>query len=194
VRGFDVLIIFFEPHAASVDNEAGLASGHHDAELSERGREQASRDKRPKLLPLGVAHVYTSDTRRAYETARIVWGGTGTPITQDPRLRECDYGDMTRRARGVVFEARGDAVDKPFPNGESYSQVVERVKSFLDEATTRHRDAGVFIVGHFATLVALEYLLNGKPIRETFKLNYNEVGFPLTYTVDEDNWSQRLHG
>ena len=85
-------------------------------------------------------------------------------------------------------------MDKPFPNGESYSQVVERVKSFLDEVTTRHRDAGVFVVGHFVTLVALEYLLNGKPIRETFKLNDNEVGFSLTYTVDEENWSQRLHG
>jgi 2,3-bisphosphoglycerate-dependent phosphoglycerate mutase len=194
VRGFDVLTIFFEPHAASVDNEAGLASGHHDAELSMRGREQASRDKMPRLLPLGVTHVYTSDTRRAYETARIVWGATRTPITQDPRLRECDYGDMTRRPRGVVFEARGDAVDKPFPNGESYSQVVERVKSFLDEVTTRHRDTGIFVVGHFATLVALEYLLNGKPIRETFKLDYNEVSFPLTYTVDEYNWSQSLHG
>ena len=189
-----MLTIFFEPHAASVDNEAGLASGHHDAELSMRGREQASRDKRPRLLPLGVTHVYTSDTRRAYETARIVWGATGTPITQDPRLRECDYGDMTRRPRGVVSEARGDAVDKPFPNGESYSQVVERVKSFLDEAAARHRDTGIFVVGHFATLVALEYLLNGKPIRETFKLDYNEVGFPLTYTVDEYNWSQSLHG
>lgn len=187
MRGFDVLTIFFEPHAASVDNEAGIASGHHDAELSERGKEQASKDKRTRLLPLGVTHVYTSDTRRAYETARIVWRGTGTPITQDSRLRECDYGDMTRRPRGMVFEARGDAVDTPFPNGESYSQVVERVKSFLDEVTARHRDTCIFFVGHFATLVALEYLLNGKPIRETFKLNYNEVDFPLTYTADEDN-------
>ena len=189
-----MLTIFFEPHAASVDNEAGLASGHHDAELSMRGREQASRDKRPRLLTLGVTHVYTSDTRRAYETARIVWGGTGTPITQDPRLRECDYGDMTRRPRGTVFDARGNAVDTPFPNGESYSQVVHRVKSFLDDVTARHRDTGIFIVGHFATLVALEYLLNGKPIRETFKLDYSEVGFPLAYTANVDNWSQRLHG
>ena len=42
--------------------------------------------------------------------------------------------------------------------------------------------------------MALEYLLNGEPIRETFKLSYDGVDFPFTYTVDEDNWSQRLHG
>lgn len=51
----------------------------------------------------------------------------------------------------------------------------------------------MFIVGRFAALAALEHLLNGKPIRETFKLDY-KINFFLTYTVDEDNWSRRLHG
>ena len=176
-----MLTIYFEPHAASVDNLAGLASGHHDAELSETGRRRARVDKRPRILPLGVDVAFTSDLRRAYETAAIVFEGTGTPIVRDPRLRECDYGDLTREPRELVFRARERAVDRPFPNGESYTQVVERVGSFLEEAADKYPGSRVFIVGHFATLVGLESCIKGAPIEESFKLDYGEIEFPLRY-------------
>jgi 2,3-bisphosphoglycerate-dependent phosphoglycerate mutase len=176
-----VLTIYFEPHAASVDNLAGLASGHHDSELSETGRRRARDDKRPRILPLGVDVVFTSDLRRAYETAAIVFEGTGTLIVWDPRLRECDYGDMTREPRELVFRARERAVDRPFPNGESYAQVVERVRGFLEEAAEKYGGSRFFIIGHFATLVGLEQCIKGTLIEESFKLDYGEIEFPLRY-------------
>ena len=36
-----MLALFYSPHATSVDNEAGLASGHADVPLSGLGRRQA---------------------------------------------------------------------------------------------------------------------------------------------------------
>lgn len=36
-----MLTVYYSPHATSVDNEAGRASGHNDVPLSELGREQA---------------------------------------------------------------------------------------------------------------------------------------------------------
>lgn len=179
-----MLTIYFEPHASSKDNEAGVASGHYDVDLSDRGRLQASL-KKLKLLQLGVEMAYTSDLKRAYETARIVFDGTRVPVIQDARLRECDYGDMTRKPRSEAFEARYNAVASPYPNGESYSQVVDRMKSFLDEVTLKHDDDKILIVGHFATLVGLEYWINGKSIQDTFQMDYNNIEFPLQYNLHD---------
>jgi broad specificity phosphatase PhoE len=36
-----MIIIIFEAHATTLDNEAGLASGHNDVALSELGVKQA---------------------------------------------------------------------------------------------------------------------------------------------------------
>jgi broad specificity phosphatase PhoE len=178
-----LLTIFFEPHASTVDNEAGLASGHYDADLSDEGRREAEY-KRPKLLRLGVETVYTSNLKRAYKTAKIIFSETRVPIIQDARLRECDYGDMTRKSRREVFGARINAVASPFPNGESYSQVVDRMKSILDEIALKHMGQKIFIIGHFATLVGLEYWLNGRSIQDAFQIEYNQIEFPLQYILD----------
>ncbi len=162
--------------------EAGLASGHYDVDLSERGRREAG-SKRLRLLRLGADMVYTSDLKRAYETAEIVFRGTRIPIIRDARLRECDYGGMTRRPRSEVFDARGNAISTPYPNGESYNQVVERIGSFLDYIASKYVGK-VLIIGHFATLVGLEYWLNSRSIQDSFKIDYIEIGFPLQYSLD----------
>ena len=109
------MTIYFMPHASSLDNEAGFASGRYDVELSENGRREAE-SRRESLLDLGIELVYTSDLKRAYETAVIVFDNR-VPIVKDPRLRECDYGDMTRKPRSEVFQARKSAITAPFPSG-----------------------------------------------------------------------------
>ena len=48
----------------------------------------------------------------------------------------------------------------PFPNGESYQQVVDRVSEWLSEALQNIGAGTVLIIGHRATYYALEYLLS----------------------------------
>lgn len=179
-----MLTIFFEPHASSLDNEAGLASGHYDVDLSDEGRREAE-SKRSRLPNLGVETVYTSDLKRAYETAGIVFNKTRIPIIKDARLRECDYGSMTRKPRREVFQARNNAVITPFPSGESYCQVVHRIKSYLDEMVVKQMGHKILIIGHSATLVGLEFWLRGRSIEDAFQINYNEIEFPLQYDLDD---------
>jgi 2,3-bisphosphoglycerate-dependent phosphoglycerate mutase len=40
----------------------------------------------------GITTVFTSDLRRAAQTADIAFGATDLPVLHDWRLRECDYG------------------------------------------------------------------------------------------------------
>jgi broad specificity phosphatase PhoE len=59
---------------------------------------------------------------------------------------------------------RRSHVDVPFPNGESYRQVVARVSAFLDDVRTSRTSQPVLVIGHAATRWALEHLLEGSSL------------------------------
>ena len=159
------LTLVFETHATTVDNEAALASGWFDVALSTAGEQQARmlgarrRDDR-------LAVVFCSDLTRSFRTAEIAFGDRSLPIVRDARLRECDYGDLTRRPTSEIERRRLRHLVDPFPNGESYQQVVERVSGWLGDVRPQFDDCIVLIIGHRATFYALEHLLNGVPLRE----------------------------
>jgi broad specificity phosphatase PhoE len=152
--------LVFETHATSFDNEAGLASGFYDVDLSPLGEAQArGLGARRASDPPGL--VITSDLRRAWRTAEIAFG-TRVPIERDPRLRECDYGDLTRHPSAEIDRWRARAIAERFPGGESYEEATARVEHLL--AALRRRDdvtGWVLLVGHRATHYALRSLLGG---------------------------------
>jgi broad specificity phosphatase PhoE len=157
--------LVYETHSTSVDNERGIATGRRDGELSARGREQALELGRRRRAD-GIAAVYASDLGRAVETAEIAFGGSGLPVRHDARLRECDYGELNGAAVADVAAVRRRHVDEPFPCGESYRQVVERTRSFLDEVAARHDGQRVVVIAHSANRWALDHLVNGRPLEE----------------------------
>jgi broad specificity phosphatase PhoE len=159
------LVTVFETHATSLDNEAGLASGWFDGGLSPRGERQA-RELGERRLQDDIAAVFCSDLLRAVRTAEIAFGDRGIPIVQDPRLRECDYGALTRRPTTEIERVRASHIAVPFPGGESYEQCVARVSSWLAEASATHPGHAVLVIGHRATFYALEHLLRGVPLEQ----------------------------
>ena len=94
-----MITIYFEGHATTADNEASVASGHNDVDLSERGRHQAAGEKRRRYENIEFDTVFTSDLSRAYDTDKSMVAGKDNQIIQDARIRECDYSDLTRRPR-----------------------------------------------------------------------------------------------
>jgi broad specificity phosphatase PhoE len=151
--------LVFETHATSLDNEAGLASGWFDVALSATGEEQA-RMLGARRRDDHLAVVFCSDLSRSFRTAEIAFGDRSLPIVRDARLRECDYGDLTRQPASEIEERRVRHLVDPFPGGESYQQVVDRVSEWLGEAVQKIDAGTVLIIGHRATYYALEHLLN----------------------------------
>jgi len=157
--------VVYETHSTSVDNERGIATGWLDGELSARGREQALELGRRRRHD-GISAVYVSDLGRAVETAEIAFGGTDFPVRYDPRLRECDYGDLNGAPVDEVATVRRRHVDEPFPRGESYREVVERMRAFLDDVAVRHDGERVVVIAHSANRWALDHLVHGTPLEE----------------------------
>jgi broad specificity phosphatase PhoE len=159
------LVLVFETHATSLDNEAGLASGWFDVALSENGEVQA-RALGERRRADNVAAVFCSDLTRAVRTAEIAFGDRGIPIIRDARLRECNYGSLTRRAASEIDAQRSLRVTTPFPDGESYQQVAGRVAAWLTEIAEAFAGQTVLVVGHRATFYALEHLVGRMDLQD----------------------------
>jgi len=113
----------------------------------------------------GIAAAFVSDLTRALETAEIALGGSGIPLFQDARLRECNYGELNGMPRTRLETERARHVDEPWPGGESYHQVVERTRDFLQELAAGWAGRRVLLIAHSANLWALECLLRGADLR-----------------------------
>jgi broad specificity phosphatase PhoE len=157
--------IVFETHSTSTDNEAAIATGWLDGTLSDLGRQQAVELGNRRRAD-GIAAVFTSDLGRAVETARIAFSGSEIPVHRDPRLRECDYGELNGAPASVVERERSRHVEEPFPGGESYRQAVERVREFIGDVGAEFQGKRILVIGHSATRWALEHLLDGAELEQ----------------------------
>ena len=83
--------IVSETHSWSEDNDNRRASGWNHSRLSPKGRALAA-ELGNRRQNDSIAAAFTSDLRRAVETAEIAFADTDVPILHDWRLRECNYG------------------------------------------------------------------------------------------------------
>lgn len=150
----------YETHAITTDNEAGIATGWLPGELSAAGREAAAA-LGARRREDGLAVVHTSDLARALETARIAFDGSSIPIVVDARLRECNYGRLNGMSRERLDRERVSHLDAPWPDGESYRDVVDRTRELVDDLVARWDGSRVLLIGHSANRWALDHLLLG---------------------------------
>ncbi len=165
-----MVTIIFETHSTSLDNEAHLSSGHFDVELSPTGIEQA-KELGERRKDEHFDAIFCSDLQRSYKTAELAFGEK-IPIIKDKRLRECDYGDLTRHPSDEIEPNRAKYIHKPFPNGESYEQATKRMQEFLDELKKKYTNKKVMIIGHRATQYGLENLIKNVPLEEAVNASW----------------------
>ena len=174
--------LVYETHSITTDNEAGIATGWLPGRLSESGKASA-RALGERRRDDGIEVVFTSDLGRAVETAELAFAGSGLPVVQDQRLRECNYGELNRHPVAEIDAERLRRTDTPFPGGESYRDVVERTRGFLADLT-RQDAARVLVIAHSANRWAIQHLLEGTPLDQL-------VTAPFAW---QEGWLYRLDG
>lgn len=152
--------LVYETHSMTIDNETGIATGWLPGRLSEAGRGFA-RALGERRRGDGLALVFTSDLARAVETAEIAFGESDIPVREDWRLRECNYGELNGKPVPEIDVERLRRIDEPFPGGESYRDVVDRTRSFLDDLSPEFDESRILLIAHSANRWALEHLLLG---------------------------------
>jgi len=189
-----MLTVYYSPHATSVDNQAGRASGHADVSLSEQGREEA-RSLARHYAAIPVDAVFCSDLRRAADTAALVFGaclGSDVSITPDTRLREFDYGALTQSPRELVEAEFPHRISAPFPQGESMLDVAERMGVFLRDALAARDGATIAVIGHRATKWGLDYWCGQGSLEQIVLTPWTWRDVPIwRYSVARDDLSRR---
>ena len=158
-----------------------------DVELSDNGRRQADAlarwfsDAAPEDRP---TLVVSSPYRRAYDTARRVVGDTGVELITDERLRERDLGLLDGlTGKGIRDEyadeaARRKKIGKFYyqpPSGESWADVVLRVRSFLADLQPAigpaFGDARIWVFTHQAVIMSFRYVLEALSESELLEID-----------------------
>jgi broad specificity phosphatase PhoE len=146
-----------------------------DVVLSDLGRSQAAAVG-AALAALGVDErpqaVACSPYVRAVETARIgcATAGFDLPIQVDERLRDRELGVLDRlteagvRARHPEEHARrqwqGKFYHRP-AGGESWADVLLRLRSWLSDADRAQSEQRLLVVGHDVVILLLRYVCEG---------------------------------
>lgn len=168
----------------TTDDERWIASGWSAVRLSAAGRRQA-RELGERRSEEEIAAVFTSDLPCAVETAHIAFGGRALPILHDWRLRGCDYGELSGEPVARVEAASAQYVYDPYPRGESYTDVVARVRRFLQDVPARFVGGRIVVIGHPATKWALDHVLEGAPLAGLVEASFHrQPGWRYALHVD----------
>jgi probable phosphoglycerate mutase len=150
-----------------------IAERDVDVPLSDLGREQSEalgrwtaeqpEDEQPTML-------WTSPYVRARQTAEIVLktAGLDLPVIADERLREREFGVLDRLTRlGITAQfpdeserrtRLGKFYHRP-PGGESWSDVLLRVRSVLDDVRREAAGERVLLVAHQVVVLLVRYVV-----------------------------------
>jgi alpha-ribazole phosphatase len=155
-------------HAATTWNAQQRFQGHTDVPLSQCGQQQVV--ALVQALRAETIHAcYTSDLRRAWETAHALAHPRGLPLRQEPRLREMAFGvwegltyaDLQQRDPSLLATWQQNPMQVAPPGGETLHQVADRVQAMLADIITAHQGHIVLLVSHGGPLRVLLCLALG---------------------------------
>ncbi len=180
-------------HAPTDWNRAGRYQGQTDVPLGDTGRQLAAR-LAARLAAERIDRLYTSDLRRADQTARIAAAARPLPLRRDPRLRELHFGDWEGLTHPEIARAHPEALaaweadcerTAP-PGGETLAQLADRVRGFLaDLAAEVPPDQVVLVVSHNGPLQVLLCLALGLPPRARWQFRLDPAGLSALHLYPE---------
>jgi 2,3-bisphosphoglycerate-dependent phosphoglycerate mutase len=175
-------------HGVSLMNEANtpeykICSGQYDSPLTSKGIEQAKKLNGDPLLA-DVDAIYSSDLYRCKQTCSYIF--PDREAVYDARLRERYLGEFEGKYiqdLAAKAEYKKYFTDPEFmgyrhsfkvsaPGGESYKDVENRARSFLDEVLETGSKK-IVIISHTHTMRCILKVLKDLSEEETLKLKIN---------------------
>ena len=154
--------LYLVRHGESFANKEGIFQGQGDSGLTELGYMQA-RKVAKRLKDEDFDLIYSSDLRRARETAEEIAKFHSGKITFDERLRERSMGIWEGLLNSDVdFNSlEGDVFEKKPPDGESRGEHSMRLREFVDLKEKEFKGKKILIVSHGGTVrLVIKNLLN----------------------------------
>jgi alpha-ribazole phosphatase len=163
----------------SVDVPSGICYGITDVPLAATFQEETAQIE-AELGNRQFDRIYSSPLKRCSQLASRLF--PEKIIFPDDRLKELNFGDWEMQSWDSVFNSpEGKSWFSDFsharcPKGESFANLVKRVKSFLDELK-KFENEQIAIITHAGVIRALMFLLQQKTAEEAFNkpLKYGQI-------------------
>ncbi len=147
--------VYLIRHGQSESNLAKFFAGQMDVSLSELGHAQAECTSR-YLADIPVDVIWSSDLKRAYQTAQHTAEKKGLEIHTSSKLREIFAGDWEGNPMEVLKERFAEGYETwrynigavQTPNGESVAQVMERFVPEVERIMRENEGKTIFIFAH----------------------------------------------
>lgn len=153
--------IYLTRHGETEYNVKGLAQGWSDSPLTEEGilQAQALHDG---LEDIEFANVYSSPSRRAMDTAKLLIGDRNLKIKEDERLKEMNYGSLEANpvqrlwAKGEDYVWENGWVDY---GGENFYILADRGMEALYDIVSdpQNLNQNVLVSTHGMTILSILY-------------------------------------
>jgi len=142
-------------HGEPAEEARGRCYGSLDIALSETGRAQMAQVVE-YLKGEPIAAIYSSPLSRALESARILGAAASSPVEVRADLREIDFGEFEGLAYAEIAARYPDLyrrwMEAPteirFPDGQSFSEMRERVLRAFEKIRRDREGQTVAIVSH----------------------------------------------
>lgn len=173
--------IYLTRHGETEWNVKKLIQGQKDIPLNEKGRNQAKKLSE-KLKRVKFDAIYSSDLKRATETAKIIVGKRKLRIIESKALRERYFG----KYQGVSFEKNKKTLEfinalktseKNEKEIESEQKMVKRFVNYIREVSVRNLDKTILIVTHAGPIRLFLMDLNFKTYENLSEGDINNLSF-----------------
>lgn len=173
-----MLKIYLTRHGETEWNKENRLQGWKDSDLTLNGKENA-RLLGKRLNDAPIDSIYTSPSKRAVHTAKLIRGTRNLSIQEETNLREIYFGKWegcTKESIEAEFKEEYDHfwnvphLYNPLNHqGETLQDLQDRVISVLHRITAKHRNGTILIVAHAVVIrVLLSYVLP-LPLSELWK-------------------------
>lgn len=157
-------------HGETDFNVRAIHQGQSDTFLNQTGLEQAIQVAN-RLVNEKIDVLYSSDLKRAFQTAQIISQKLKLTITASNHLRERSFGDfegltIEETQRIISFDPHNvDYYDDPISrlyNVESSKDMINRIQKFLKRLKAKHKGKNVLLVTHGGVIRGLFEIFNEK--------------------------------
>jgi probable phosphoglycerate mutase len=152
--------VFVVTHAQAEHHVQGVVGGWYDSELTELGHRQAGAiaARISKLVAGAPARIYTSDLKRAVQTADQIAARLGAAPTLMPSLREKSFGVAGGRPsawldeRWIPASPDGDRLDhdEGVEGAETRRELLTSVYQAMDEILADPGECAIIVTHGFA--------------------------------------------
>jgi alpha-ribazole phosphatase len=173
-------------HGETEYNQQWRFQGRTDLGLNRVGLQQAE-GLRQRLSREKIDLIYSSNLKRAAETAEIIARGRGLRVEFRENLAELGFGKFEGMTHAEIVERYPDWQPGDFDftayGGESLEQLARRIRAFEDELRSDNpADANILIIAHSGSLRVLLCRLLGMDIENWWRFHLA----PASLTVIED--------